>query len=112
MLDAREDEEFAIGNYPGSHHLRFADIKAGEWIQLPTDQIIYVLCWSGIRGKEVADFLRSKKILARYVERGADGWVSFGGKWLGEIKFRSVYKQDQYKVFPAQWDPKLGIHVT
>lgn len=98
VLDAREDEEYEIGYYPGSHHLRFADIKAGEWITLLTDQPIYVLCWSGIRGKEVADFLRSKKILARYVDKGADGWVAYGGKWVGGIKFRSTYSADQYKV--------------
>ncbi len=98
VLDAREDEEYEIGNYPNSHHIRFADIKAGDWIKLPTDQPIYVLCWSGIRGKEVADFLRTKKILARYVEKGADGWVTYGGRWNGKIKFRDAYTAEQYKV--------------
>ncbi len=98
VLDAREDEEYEIGNYPGSHHIRFADIKSGDWIKIPNDRPIYVLCWSGIRGKEVAEFLRTKKILSRYVEKGADGWVSFGGKWNGKIKFRDAHTEEQYRV--------------
>lgn len=98
VLDAREDEEFEIGYFPGSTHVRFADLLAGEWIRLPTDQAVYVFCWSGIRGKEVAEFLRSKKILARYVENGADKWVAFGGQWTGGIKFLSKYTEDRYKV--------------
>jgi len=98
VLDAREDEEFEIGYFPGSTHMRFADLLAGEWIRLPTNQAVYVFCWSGIRGKEVATFLRSKKILARYVENGADQWVAFGGQWTGGIKFLSKYTEDRYKV--------------
>ncbi len=96
VLDAREDEEYEIGRFPNSTHIRFADLIVGEWIRVPTDQIVYVFCWSGIRGKEVAEFLRSKKIVARYIENGADGWVSFGGKWTGGIKFASQYPQERY----------------
>ncbi|MBI2453114.1 hypothetical protein HYV56_00245 [Candidatus Peregrinibacteria bacterium] len=96
VLDAREDEEYDIGNFPNSTHIRFADLIAGEWIRVPTDQTVYVFCWSGIRGKEVADFLRSKKIVARYIEKGADGWVSSGGQWIGGIKFSSQYPEKRY----------------
>lgn len=96
VLDAREDEEFAIGRFPNSTHIRFADLLAGEWISLPTDRVVYVFCWSGIRGKEVAEFLRSKNIVSQYVKNGADGWVSFGGLWEGGIKFTSVYTDARY----------------
>jgi len=96
VLDAREDEEYGIGYFPGSTHIKFADLVAGEWIKLPTDRVIYVFCWSGIRGKEVAMFLREKQIVARYVKTGADGWVTFGGKWNGGIKFASKYTASQY----------------
>ena len=97
ILDAREDEEYEIGNFPGSHHIRFADLMAGEWISLPTDKAIYVFCWSGIRGREVAEFLRSKKILSRYIQNGAYDWVTKGGLWDGGIEFLSKYKGEQYK---------------
>lgn len=96
VLDAREDEEYDIGKFPNSTHIRFADLISGEWIRIPTDQVVYVFCWSGIRGKEVADFLRSKKIIAQYIQNGADGWVSYGGQWTGGIKFSSQYPQERY----------------
>ncbi len=96
ILDAREDEEYEIGHMPGSTHIRFADLLAGMWGDLPEDQEIYVLCWSGIRGKEVTEFLRSKAVNARYIEEGADGWVADGGVWDGEIKFSKVYGDARY----------------
>lgn len=102
VLDAREDIEFENGHFPDATHIRFADLKAGRWIELPTDRPVYVFCWSGIRGKEVAEFLRSKKIAARYLEKGADGWVKDGGRWVGDIAFMKVYTDDRYKrVFTA-----------
>jgi rhodanese-related sulfurtransferase len=106
VLDAREDEEYDIGRFPGSHHIRFADLKAGEWITLPQDQVVYVLCWSGIRGKEVAEFLRTKNIVSRYLENGADGWVDFGGKWEGGIKFLSRYSAERYQIVFSTADVK------
>jgi rhodanese-related sulfurtransferase len=96
VLDAREDEEYELGYYPGSTHIRFADLLAGSWVSLPTDEVVYVLCWSGIRGKELAEFLREKGIVARYLEDGASGWVEDGGEWEGEILFSSKYNDERY----------------
>ncbi|MFH2063039.1 MAG: rhodanese-like domain-containing protein [bacterium] len=99
VLDAREDEEYGYGRLPGSRHVRFADLVAGEWISLPTDRTVFVLCWSGIRGREVAEFLRLKGIRARYLEGGADGWVSgYGGTWEGEISFVVAYPEERYRI--------------
>lgn len=98
VLDAREDKENEIGNFPGSKHIRYADLVDGRWTELPTDKEVYVLCWSGIRGKEVAEFLRTKGVNARYLLGGADDWVSWGGDWNGEIKFSNVYSEYRYKV--------------
>lgn len=97
-LDAREDEENAYGRLPGSVHHRFADLVAGDWILLPTDRAVYVICWSGIRGKEVAEFLRGKGIAARYLEKGASGWVAGGGAWDGKISFLDVYTDERYRI--------------
>lgn len=96
VLDAREDEEYDIGQYPGSTHIRFADILAGAWRALPTDRVVYVFCWSGIRGSEVVKFLREKGVLAQALEEGANGWVEAGGTWDGEIAFSHVYSAPQY----------------
>jgi len=100
VLDARENIEYENGHFDGSQHIRFADLKAGQWIELPKDKFVYVLCWAGIRGKEVAEFLRTKKIVSSYLEDGANGWVAYGGDWTGGIKFGEQYKDIRYqKVF-------------
>lgn len=98
VLDAREDEEYAIGNFPESLHIRFADLLSGAWTELPNDRVVYVFCWSGIRGKETTDFLRSKHIAARYIENGANGWVTFGGAWNGGIHFLDTYTGERYQI--------------
>jgi rhodanese-related sulfurtransferase len=98
ILDAREDIEYENGYFPASEHIRFADLKAGQWIEIPDDKFVYVLCWSGIRGKEVAEFLRTKKIVASYLEEGANGWVEFGGHWIGSIKFGAQYNESRYQI--------------
>lgn len=96
LVDAREDEEYELGHYPGSSHIRFADLLAGAWIELPADKEIVIICWSAIRGSEIAEYLREKNINARYLEDGAMGWVDYGGLWEGEILFSSQYYEDRY----------------
>lgn len=98
ILDAREDLEYKNGHFPDSTHIRFADLQAGKWIEVPADKYVFVLCWSGIRGKEVAEFLRDKNIIASYLETGANGWVEDGGTWVGNIKFSQQYTADKYIV--------------
>ena len=34
--------------------------------------------------------------MARYLEKGANGWVEDKGVWDGDIKFISKYKEDRY----------------
>jgi rhodanese-related sulfurtransferase len=96
VLDAREDVEYEYGNFPGSRHIRYADLKAGQWQELPTDRPIIVLCWSGIRGEEVATFLRMQQLPASYLENGANGWVDYGGRWEGLIDFSQKYPDSVY----------------
>ncbi|PIR66480.1 MAG: hypothetical protein COU51_03715 [Parcubacteria group bacterium CG10_big_fil_rev_8_21_14_0_10_36_14] len=109
VLDARENIEYENGYFPGSLHIRFADLKAGRWIELPKDKPVYVICWSGIRGKEVAEFLRTKKIVSSYLENGANGWVEFGGKWIGEIKFGEKYTDSKYQIVFSTDDVKKKV---
>ncbi len=96
VLDAREDVEYENGRFPNSMHIRIADLKAGKWIDLDAEKTVIVLCWSGIRGKEVAEFLRSKEIDARYVDDGAQGWAESGGLWDGRISIKQTYSDRQY----------------
>jgi len=103
VVDARENVEYENGNFPGSLHIRYADLQAGRWIELPRDKYVYVFCWSGIRGLEVAKFLRSKKILALSLDGGAKGWVDGGGSWNGDIMFKKKYSDARYqRLFTTQ----------
>lgn len=113
VLDAREKIEFEYGHFPASTHIKFADLEDGQWKQLPTNQPIYVLCWSGIRGSMVASFLREQGLDAYYLEDGANGWVANGGIWEGEISFSAVYDQEQYsRVYTqSQFDDLLKTDV-
>lgn len=98
VLDAREDIEYENGYFPTSTHIRFADLKAGEWTKVPQNKPVIVICWSGIRGKETAEFLRSEGIVASYLENGANGWVEFGGTWNGNIKFAQKYSDRRFEL--------------
>lgn len=112
LLDARENLEYDIGNIPTSTHIRFADLKEGKWMSLPSDRKIIVVCWSGMRGKEVAEYLRWQWKDAYFLEHGVDGWVTSGWSWSGEVKFSHVYSAPNYsltfttaqvKEYVAQW---------
>ena len=98
ILDAREDLEYEYGQFPGSIHIRYADLKAGRWVELPTDRPIVVLCWSGIRGSQVASFLRGKQLAASYLADGANGWVTAKGVWQGSIKFAERFPEERYRL--------------
>jgi rhodanese-related sulfurtransferase len=39
-----------------------------------------------------------RQIIACYLEKGADGWVKFGGIWNGSIEFASVHPEERYRV--------------
>lgn len=109
ILDARENIEYENGYFPGSIHIRFADLQAGRWIEIPNDKFVYVICWSGIRGKEVAEFLRTKNIMASYLENGANGWVEYGGKWMGNILFAAKYSEERYRLVFNTADVKAKV---
>ncbi|PLX20859.1 hypothetical protein C0584_03685 [Candidatus Parcubacteria bacterium] len=72
LLDAREDFEWDEGYFEGSLHMRMIDILIGGWQDIPRDKRVYVICWTGARGGEIANFLREKNILAYYYDGGID----------------------------------------
>ncbi len=98
ILDTRENIENEYGYMPGSTHIRYADLFNGDWDELPEDKFVYVLCWSGIRGLEIAEFLREQELVGIYLSDGVDAWVESGGDWVGGIKFLDVYVGDHYSI--------------
>ena len=96
LLDAREDEEVEAGRVPDIPHIRFADLVAGAWTTLPRDKVLVVLCYSGLRGRAVATFLRSRGLAAQALGEGLERYVSLGAPFEGTIDFLSYYRGVQY----------------
>ena len=96
VLDAREDIEWETGRLEGATHIRFADLRAGRWKELPTDKFVYLFCYSSLRGSELAEFLRSVGVMARFVENGVKGWGDAGGQWSGQIELLSKFGKPQH----------------
>lgn len=87
LLDVREDYEYRQGAIPGSRHIRFADLKAGRWLELPRDMAVCVIHATGVQGQAVSAFLRKKRLPACSLEDGIRGWLSFNGSWQGSRQF-------------------------
>lgn len=78
IIDAREGvEQDEEGYFDGSIHMRLADLKAGRWIELDQNKLVYVVCSRSFRGQVITDFLREKNIPARYLEGGLRGWIVY-----------------------------------
>lgn len=87
IVDVREDEERSLGFMPESKHIRMADILNGDALLDFSGEDIYLLCYSGSRAKDVAEYLDEKGISAKYLEGGLNEWVRLEREWIGEISF-------------------------
>ena len=58
VLDVREARELDICQLEGALHIPMAEIKA-RTDDLPTDQLLVVICHHGARSQMVVDFLRN-----------------------------------------------------
>ncbi|WLR45966.1 rhodanese-like domain-containing protein [Halobacillus litoralis] len=80
IIDVREDEEVSQGMVPNAKHIRLGDIP--EKIEsLPKDQEYVMICRSGRRSMNAAEFMK---------ERGFGNVQNMEGgmlKWQGELVF-------------------------
>jgi rhodanese-related sulfurtransferase len=83
VIDIRSDSEYSSGHFPGSHNLVLKNLLAGDWKNLPTNQVIYIFGDASSDSKKATDFLHSQGIVARYLESGAKSWIDYGGQWNG-----------------------------
>ena len=75
VLDVREARELAICRLEGALHIPMADIPA-RTDDLPTDQLLVVICHHGARSQMVVDFLRSAGFdNAVNLDGGIDVWA-------------------------------------
>ena len=77
VLDVRGPEEYAEGHVPGAELLPVPDLPA-RLADLPRGEPVYVLCRSGNRSAQAAEYLAGNGIDARSVAGGTDAWLRSG----------------------------------
>jgi rhodanese-related sulfurtransferase len=77
IIDVRESEEYAAGHVPGAQliPLGVVPVRVNE---LPTRQPVYVICGSGGRSYQAAEYLTGAGIDARSVAGGTSAWERGG----------------------------------
>jgi rhodanese-related sulfurtransferase len=75
LLDVREARELDVCRLEGALHIPMAEIPA-RTDDLPTGQLLVVICHHGARSEMVVDFLRSAGFdNAVNLDGGIDGWA-------------------------------------
>lgn len=75
VLDVREARELDVCRLEGALHIPMAQISA-RTDDLPTDQLLVVLCHHGVRSQMIVDFLRSAGFdKAVNLDGGIDAWA-------------------------------------
>ena len=75
VLDVREARELDICSLEGALHVPMAEIPA-QTDNLPTNQLLVVICHHGTRSQMVVDFLRSAGFdNAVNLDGGIDAWA-------------------------------------
>lgn len=77
VIDVRESDEYAAGHVPGAHlvPLGLVPVRVQD---LPRDAPVYVICQSGGRSAQAAQFLVGAGLDARSVGGGTSAWVRSG----------------------------------
>jgi rhodanese-related sulfurtransferase len=77
IIDVRESDEYAAGHVPGAQlmPLGVVPVRANE---LPTGEPVYVICASGGRSSQAAEFLTGAGVDARSVTGGTNAWARGG----------------------------------
>ena len=75
VLDVREARELDVCGWEGSLHIPMAEVSA-HTDDLPTDQLLVVICHHGARSQMVVDFLRGAGFdNAVNLDGGIDAWA-------------------------------------
>lgn len=80
IIDVREDEEVVQGMVPNAKHIRLGDIPQ-KVEELPKDQEYVMICRSGRRSMNAAEFMQEKGFTN--VQNMEGGML----KWDGELVF-------------------------
>ena len=77
LLDVREDDEWAAGHAPGATHIPLGQL-GGRAAEVPQDELVYVICRSGVRSANAAQALAGAGWRAVNVAGGMQQWAAAG----------------------------------
>jgi rhodanese-related sulfurtransferase len=77
LLDVREDDEWAAGHAPGARHIPLGQLSVRS-AELPQDEVIYVICRSGVRSGQAARALSGAGWQAVNCAGGMQDWAASG----------------------------------
>lgn len=77
LLDVREDDEWAAGHAPEATHIPLGQL-GGRAAEVPQDELIYVICRSGVRSAKAAQALAGAGWRAVNVAGGMQQWAAAG----------------------------------
>ncbi|MGL4174219.1 MAG: rhodanese-like domain-containing protein [Actinomycetota bacterium] len=75
LLDVREDDEWSAGRIEGAAHIPMRDIPA-RLTDISREDPVYVVCRSGGRSAQVAEWLNHQGFNAINVAGGMQAWVA------------------------------------
>jgi rhodanese-related sulfurtransferase len=72
ILDIRDSYAYQVGYFPGSVHMRLADLLHGRWTELEDfkDKPILLICFLGTTGTIASDFLSAQGFTNLYIPQG------------------------------------------
>lgn len=77
VVDVREPTEYAGGHVPGARLVPLATVPL-NLADFPTDRPVYVVCQSGGRSGQAAQFLAQRGVDAVNVDGGTGDWMAAG----------------------------------
>lgn len=78
ILDVREAYEFAEGHAPAAVHIPVEEIPARFQAEIDPDEDHYVICRTGGRSVQIAEWLTAQGWSAVFVGGGYDAWIEAG----------------------------------
>jgi len=77
LVDVRQHHEFVEARVPGAQLLPLSDLP-DQVHQLPSDEIVYVICRTGARSRAACEFLTQQGFEAVNIAGGTLAWIEAG----------------------------------
>lgn len=77
LIDVRGLDEWEQARVPGTSLIPLDELPS-RWSEVPSDQVVYIICRSGARSAKACEFLETKGVDAVNVSGGTLAWIEAG----------------------------------